>query len=409
MGLFDFLRGGAAKARFAEEVMTRLRQRGWPHPIRFDRDRFALDFGEGGVMNLAVAFATAAELPASGRHAPIEALVEIAFDTLRDPTWEEAAPLLLPVLRTRTWLAASSDGDQAIPFEPLVGPLAVVAAIDRPASIEFVTAERLRDWGVDATAAMAQARENMAARTEARFKPQRGGFFVSCYEDGFDCARILSPSLFESLGVRGAPVAVVGGRDWIAVAGADDEAALAAMSGFVEEAIGADLRPLSCAPLVLDEGRWRLADNGADAPAPLRRLATLDRVVQHRWQKILLEEEPNAFEGDLADLEAFDNDAALRTWTLWSEGAAGLLGRADAVLLEATDGQIIARAWEDVEAACGPFRVRDDLYPPRYQPARWPDPAAWAALSAARRPTWTPEAMRILRRPGHAPVLSAFG
>lgn len=393
MGLFNFLRGGSRQDRFAQRVMERLIARGWTRPIRYDRQRFAIQMeADDSTMFLANIYRDWTTYPDAEQDGALDRAIDYMFELDLDESYEAVAEHLLPVIRNRTLMNLDRPADQdASAYQGATRifgeQLVTLAAIDRPNSIRLIGSELLALWGRSLEDVLATATENLRARSPCRFNAMDGGFYVSVFEDHHDASRLLLPHLFGLLPLKGAPVVTPIARSCIVVAGRDDPTALAAMARFVENAIQVETRPISFAPMILQDETWSPLEPAPYDPTGLHRLVVHQRLWEYAEQARTLQAHLRAVGRELfaSPLEPLAADGR-KTWTRWSQDVSALLPRADTVALTDAAGRTLARRWEDVEAACGPFQPEPGLYPPRYLAERWPAPAAWDRLAACPAP-----------------------
>jgi uncharacterized protein YtpQ (UPF0354 family) len=396
MGIFDFLRGDDDQDRFAARVTERLKQRGWPHPIRYDRGRFELALGgEAGALYLGNIFRDWLKFPKAERPAQLDNAIAFVFEMAADDSWEAVREHLLPLIRPRAFFENTELGrgrdweaGSAFPQKPLAGPLSIVLAIDRPSSMAMVGERVLREWGRSFDEVLEIALDNLRARSPCHFVRQAEGYYLSDFGDWHDASRILLPHLFHQLELRGDPVAIAIVREGLVVAGSEDAPALDAMAAFAEASFQDATRPISRAPLVFREGAWLPFEPQSPALSSLNAQWARQRVWDYGQQAELLERHFADIPLDrfLAPLEIAKDGSHLRTWTSWASDARALLPKADAVVLMDGDGRALPRLWQDVEAACGPFPVEGATYPQRYNCGDWPDTETLQRLAATTKP-----------------------
>lgn len=399
MDVFDFLRGDEDRDRFAERVMERLRRRGWPHPLRYDREGFAIDLGSNGrSVHLGNLHRDWLKFPKSERAAQLDKVAASVFEMERDTSWETVRSRLLPLVRPRVYfenceLSREHDwtGGPVAPQAVVAGPLCAVLAIDGAHGMGMVNQALLAKWGLSFDEALAVALENLRAASPCRFERQDGGFYLSRFGDWHDVSRLLLPDLIRQLPVRGDPVAIAIVREGLVVAGGDDMDALAAMAAFARNAFDDATRPISCAPLVLKGEGWEPFAPEDEALAALASLWRKQQVRDYAQQGDMLQRHFDDLGLDrfLAPLEAVMDGPRLRTWTSWTRQARPLLPRADAVVLIDSDGLALPRLWRDVEAVCGPIPEEGRTYPQRYGGSDWPDAECLERLrTTTAAPAW---------------------
>ncbi len=127
---------------------------------------------------------------------------EAGLDRVGDIDFMDAAPILLPQVRSREWVAAQGAfGDAALVQRPLNDDLVTVYVIDDPHCMVFVCREHLRRWRKAEVDLHNLALSNLArlgggtfAGVAARAEPM-----VLQSGDGFDAARVLLLEQAEGL------------------------------------------------------------------------------------------------------------------------------------------------------------------------------------------------------------------
>jgi hypothetical protein len=399
MALLDFLRRRRPEDDFAERVIRRLRDLGWPHEVRYVPGKFAIETDDkGGVLNLRNLFNDWRTYPRHERAAQIDRAIAPVFESGLYETYEDAAPKLIPLVRSLTDLqgiALESDPPSLElwqPVRPIAGPLAALVAIDLPNSVSFLPHDKLEEWGKSFDEVFERSMENLVAESPVRFERMPEGFYLSDYRDTFDSSRLLMPELFVALQLPGDPVAVAIARDKLVVAGSQDISALNAMAAFVVEAFNQASRPMSWLPLILRDRAWEpFEPEPTSELGALRDLAVRQRVWDYGLQAPRLESYLHAEEQDVfvapQELGYVKGDATV--WTTWTQDVAALLPRAHLVGLTDRDGRTLMRSWQDVEAVCGVFSEDTRFHPPRFVPPVWPSAEGWRRLSEEfRAPEW---------------------
>lgn len=375
-------------------MIARLRERGWPHTVRYDRKRGLVWLGpQLGSWPIQHRYREWLTYPPEERTSAIDVLVSSAFgigETL--PAFEEARHNLLPLLRNSCDYELEARVTKLrSAIAPFAGPLSLLLAIDRPSSVRILSEGDLATWDQPFEVLRAIAVENLESRSPCRFERQDGGFYVSQFEDYYDASRLLLPRLFDQLDLSGAPVAVAMTRYSVAVAGRDDVAALNAMAAYVDDTLREATRAISYAPLILENGGWTPFVPTDRESAAVRALSRKQQIWDYGKQQEVLNAEPSGREVFVATADSSWQGDQLYTWSTWAKGVPTLLPRVD--YLGVTDRKAhMFRRWDDIEDACGPFEIEAGHVPPRYFVDRWPD---HAALSRLRRdfqpPEWGPD------------------
>lgn len=398
LGLLDFLSVKGREKRFAERLIARLSEQGWPNPIGFDATNYCLDLGgEAGKVSLVNIFRGWSSYPRGERAAAIDEAVAFVIELGRPPpSFEEAGPDLLPAIRSRVAVQAMFDQpldegaaeDAAGAWRPLGDHLAIQVVIDRPHSLSFVTAQILKDWEHSFAEVFELALANLRQKEPLAFERHEGGFYTSVGEDLNHDARLLLPDTFASISLRGAPVVVAASRDCLAVAGADDAEALEAMAMVVTPFLDQHPRPISYAPMILEDGHWR----AFQAPTELYAAAALQtHQTVHDYEQqlplILDRLQRTGRAASVAKILLLPTDQGLRSLALWVEPAC-LLPRADFIVLKTGASATVVRAWADVEAACGGFPLEPSTASPYHRVTAWPGLIAIEKIEASPEPDW---------------------
>lgn len=124
------------------------------------------------------------------------------LDRVDDLDFAAAAPMLLPQVRSRTWLEQQSAfGDAALVHRPLNDDLVVVYVLDDPHCMVFVCREHLRRWRKTDTDLHNLAVGNLQRLGGDRLDAAAVGAepLVLTSGDGFDAARVLLLEQAEGL------------------------------------------------------------------------------------------------------------------------------------------------------------------------------------------------------------------
>jgi uncharacterized protein YtpQ (UPF0354 family) len=405
MGLFGIFTRGSPKDRFAELVRQRLRERGWPYRVRYDRSRFTLDTGgDTGSLYLGNIYRDWETYPKTQRGKHLDRAVNLVFELSVDEPFEQLANKLMPVVRNLTHLQATALSSESEPsteiWQPhrvLVAPLGVVLAIDRPTSFELVQDSKLSNWGLSFEEAVERAMDNLVPLSPVSFRLDEGGFYISDYGDAYDSSRVLMPELFPALQVAGDPVAVVVSRTCVVVAGSEETDALNAMAQFVVEVVAADSRPTSYMPIVLRNGRWEAFEPAERELASMRDLAVRQTHWDYDLQTPLLEAylEQQGIDIFVAPLGVTNEETCPHTWTSWTADVPVRLPRAEGLGMTARDGRQMFRLWQDIEIVCGAFAEDASLHPSRFTPPEWPSDGDWQRLEREfSEPSWWTASLR---------------
>jgi hypothetical protein len=403
--LFASLFLGSERDRFARAIMHRAKERGWPHDIKYDRAQFSLHCGpgpDGATFNLANVFADWSRNTTESRLADVDRVVSAMFEGGSAWNLASALPQLLPTLRNRRelesiWMNPANKQEREWwdgAFMPLCGALAVVIAIDRPASLAMVDGRKLREWEASFTTLLERAILNLREKSPTLFQRDPDGFYFSQYNDQYDCSRLLIPELFDLLSLDGDPVAIPVARNGLVVAGSRDTTALCAMAHFVEEQLDAATRPIAYLPLVLREKSWSVFVPDSPNLEPVRDLVAKQKLWDYECQREDLQE---FFTKDGRDIFvgkiiAKKFGGKIYSITTWAESVQTLLPEADAVTVIRADGRWVMRSWDDFTCVCAELLTDPGFYPARYMTPDWMnEPRFERLLKDFKAPAWLPD------------------
>jgi hypothetical protein len=397
----DLFRRPTDHDRFAALVMRRAKERGWPHEIAYNRDEFRLDVGpKDAKVFLHNVFKDWSKADVKARQAEVDRIVATMFEIDDGDELDTALPQLLPTIRNRRelesyWLDPSTGierGHWSGAYRPLCDALAISLAIDRPRSLAHVGSRLLSKWGVPFDALLERAILNLREISPASFAREPEGFYVSHYEDSYDCSRLLIPEIFDLLSLNGEPVAVAVARQGLVVAGSNDTSGLLAMARFVEEQLEKATRPVSYLPLVRKNGGWVAFDPVEPALALLRDLHTKQARWDYASQHEVLQEYCTRTSRDVfvADLQISRHGERTYSIATWGDGVRTLLPRTDAVAVFRGE-RFFVRYWDDFWSICGDVLVDEGLYPVRFLTPEALDSGRLDRLEHEfARPDWLP-------------------
>ena len=190
MGVFDFLLG-RPEDRFAKKVMRRLRQRGWPYPLSYASDRFAIESGEGGTTYLGRIFEDWLTYPLSRRQAALDEALNFVFETQVKGSYDQIADFLVPVVRHNSEFGGLAFADA--PVRPLASPLALALAYDQPHSVQFINQAEVERLGRSFEELYERAVMNLRARGSVDFALQAKGYYILDYGDVYVSSRLSNP------------------------------------------------------------------------------------------------------------------------------------------------------------------------------------------------------------------------
>lgn len=311
-------------------------------------------------------------------------------------TWEDAAEMLLPVLRPSTFfqhgVGPDEPGKQPVrrPFLPF---LSEALAIDHESAMAYAIVDNLEKWGVDPERAHARALENLqkvAAQGIELYDPTaayRIWHVVS--GDAYESSRLLLPGWLASFRdrVSGRPVAAIPERSTLLVTGDEDPTAIERLIASADREFRAAPRSISPALYTVDDG-GRVVPYVLPPEHPLHGRVHEGQVhlaaVEYGSQKPKLQAEL-AERGDDVFVASYsvvqrESDGGVVSYCTWGENVDSLLPRTDLVGFvggdfEAGSGWHFLVPWEVVAreaAAC--WCEAPGVDPPRMRTLSWPAP-----------------------------------
>lgn len=369
--------------QFAALVLDALRHADPTIEVDYRPAGFEFVHPEGQKTFLVNSYLEYCRLPKDERPMQVHRLAAFIIDSRKPlPEGEEALDALLPVLRSRADLIATTSEMPAWPYErssrPFCDTMLLMLAIDTERAIALVTDETLDGLGMSFEDALAIATGHLDERGNHNFGQLGEGTFVSTCEDHYDASRILLPGLIETLPVKGKPVAIVEARSAVLVTGSEDMEGLAQIAGFAWEDFPENERAVSLTPIMLEDGEWRPFPIAPHHPQSLKNLAAYQAQWSYGATQAVLQ---TALSDDLfvANPILFKNDSddRIATFASWAAGVPTACPIVDAVVIqEQGEFPAITRRLEDVIAVCGPFPAVTEMpYPPRLTLPGQPDDA----------------------------------
>jgi hypothetical protein len=401
LGIFDFFRSAPSPEKFARIVLRAFADAGYGEPLRYDAGDFRLvsEDGKSVVHNLHNVYREYQAAPRGGREAILDTYVR-AFMTAGLPaTFAEARASLLPLLRGRATLEYLRFKSPAGPDNPATGasmPFSadsvVMLAYDSELSIQTLTGDTLRDWGVSFDEALAAAIDNLRDATVSHFVQIEAGVYAGAWDDAYETSRILFPDIFYQLNVGGEPLVMLPTRNRLLVASSNDA--------------GAQLRMLALAHEMAEEGRIVSAlmyrfehgkpvehvPDDADVLASLEELKRSYLAEDYASQKRLLDEQ---FDQDGTDvfvasyqLLRKQADGSTVSYGVWTESVDTLLPEVDLVALstngdDGADGETKLVSWAELRAQVAELRLSEAGYPARYRLKTFPSKELIGRLASA--------------------------
>jgi hypothetical protein len=354
-----------ARARLASHVIRRLRRAG-VRDVRYDSGTFTVRFtGDGGDTPTVLELGPLLADRSGGRRERRARRDNFVAGFLRTPglpeAWDQACPLLRPVLRGGTPLATGISTPlrrAALPF------LAEFVVIDRPDTMTYVSADQLSGWGVTADEVFSAARGNLTGATLQGVAHEPT--VVQFVDDGdaYWTSHLLLTGWLSRLGgqVGGTPVAFAPERGTLLVT-ADGGAHLPDLFAQAEAVYSTSPRAISPMAYVSDpRGRTMpyQAPDGHPLHRHVRRAAALLAATEYARQAAA-----ETSDMELAELAVVGSESeGWRTRAMWPRDDAALLPLADEV--QAGDRVL---PWEEVVRSLSPEEGFD---PPRWRALSWP-------------------------------------
>jgi hypothetical protein len=384
------------RQRFAAEALAVVRSHPEVERAWLDEQEFAVRFVVHGSREAAWLFLrnTFAELgtaPVEARRARIEQM--ITASTAAEPDWPEVLPLLRPVLRgDALGLLPPFDGRTRL-RRPALPYLSEFVVVDQPTSMAYLTADRVRQWGVEPAEVFAAARKNVAELQGQRSRlspPEADAYALFCLTGDAD-AYFTSWPLID--GYLAGVADELGGRPVIFMPDAttlmimvDRPEVVAQLLPMIDEQYGNAPRQLSPAAYTVDASGavvpYRAGEPGELADRLHRaevRLAVDEYTAQKRALQIRYEQD--GVDLYVSELMGVDRpDGSRFSTAVWPVGTDALLPEADFIGVVAS-GDPVTVPWPIVRAEVG-LQPEPDLAPPRYRVTAALPPEVLARLHA---------------------------
>jgi len=354
-----------ARARIASQVVRRLRRAG-VRDARYDAGTFTVRFvptstdsRDSSVLELGGLLADRSGSRRE-RRARMDRFVAGFLRTPEVPDeWERARPLLRPVLRGGTPVAADISTPLRRPVLPFLAEFVVV---DQPETMTYVSADQLTGWQVDADEVFAAARRNLSGAVLRGVAPKPTVVRFVDDGDAYWTSHLLLDGWLAGLAeqVGGVPVAFAPERGTllVAAAGSDHLPGLFARA----EAVYAS-SPRAITPMAyVSDARGHTVPYTAPEGHPLHRCVQRAEAVLAATEYA---RQAGSLPGRPAELLVVGSAAdGWRTRAVWARDEPALLPSAHEVLA----GERLM-SWAEVAADLLPV---PDLDPPRWQATAWP-------------------------------------
>lgn len=394
MGFLDWFRKKDPKDAFADRLRREILRSGEDRPIRYDKERFSLEVGEGHVIYLQNIYEEYCAAPPAVQTDVFRRYVLLKDDVPLAKTLDEALPHLIPRVRERFFftsllLTFEAEGRKLprFAFKTFADHFAIELAYDLPQQSVHVMQDTLDEWKTALEEALKLAQGNLQAMTTVPLKVIRPGLYVSPWNDTYAPSRLLLPEYITSHQVKGEPVVAVANRDLLLLTGSQDPEGLEEMARRVHQAREKP-RFMTGHVLVWSEGAWSLFTPEPDQSSftDFLMLRQLSAAGAYEHQKVRLDEihEKKNIDVYVASVSLLQNKETnqIRSYCVWTQGVDTLLPETDDVVFhpaEASDApneksRYISVPWAAVRNRLGALMSPVDGYPVRYRVTEFPSP-----------------------------------
>lgn len=303
--------------------------------------------------------------------------------------WDEAQPLLRPVLRPQSYVDHLVNNGAQPWVRPVFPHINEMVVVDLPAARALVTPAETGAWRITGDQAFAVARENLSARRHT-LTPGEKYLLKDADGESYVDSMILAAGWLGSLAVAGGPRPLVFfPGDATLILGTDAPGQVAELFEAAEQVYLEAEQPISPQGYAI-EGAVIVPFDQA-GPHPLRRLGLTARSLlaarEYHYQAEYLREhyEREQLPQCLGEVLLMDTPWGRRTTTFWSEGPSWELPHTDYVTFPVGDASNASDTFtvpfSTVVDAVGILPVAG-ITPVRYRADVWPAPEVLAALKA---------------------------
>ena len=369
--------------------------------IAYDPDQYALRYGSE-VSFLANLYADCCCAWPWQRRGRIERFARLrqGFATEREP-FAAVRSRVLPAVRDRYMfeavaLVARADGNRPAshPLRPLGMRLAAGLVIDSEESMQLVSDEDLRHWGVSEDEAFVVAAGNLGRRPR-NLESAGEGVYVGPWNDCHVPSRLALPDLLGDVDVDGEVVAVAPNWNHLILTGANHAAGLAGAIRFAMKVTAEEPKAMSALPIVKRGGEWVTLElpRGHAVEPLLRKARVLELSGVYADQKQLLDrvherEELDVYVAAYNGVRHEETDSH-SSYCVWAKGVDALLPRTEEISFF-DDGQpegrrVVGRFdWDIVELHCRELMRPTEHALQRFRVADFPSPDQLAAMARAQ-------------------------
>jgi hypothetical protein len=399
VSLFSRLIGKPTIEEFGDQLVRALKKVDRTNDYRLviaeNRIARTKDGKETGSTNLANFYPSYLATPRLKRAEQFARYVRLARNTV--PTlpsdFAEARPNLRPKLwsrlgldevRLRQLYTGSDARGLDLPCQPIGEHLLAGLAYDWPDSVQSISADDLKEWGVTVYEALEAAIENLDGSTD-RFAKLGDHLYSFVCEDTYDAARLMLVDRIKGFELEGSPVAMVPNRDSILITGSEDNVGLEMMAELAMKGLDQPYS-LSGIPLILQDGEWVdwMPPSTCPSYAKFRELELRFYYSIYAEQKKLLDAAHERGGRDIyvATFSAVSKEdrgpVSYRTWT--KEVDTLLPVTQKVFFVQGEEGAVALAEWERVFEIVGHLMELTDDYPRRYRVREFPNQAALEAI-----------------------------
>jgi hypothetical protein len=394
-------RNSITRREFAEKVIAALHTEGATGEYVFDELENALTSPDRPPFSLEENYLEAQGQASYLLEQLVRAYAHIHLHPPEVPAmWEVATKVVFPYVRPmafhahRGFRAAQGQKLDPVPFGLVSEHVTVCVGVPSKWKTLVATVEDLKRWGVSIDEALEQARQNVSARgnPEWQVSNEYPGVYRSPWKDEYGISRILFPSVFGRVPLRGDPVIIAPTWQGFLVAGSDDEHGLVNLGRIGKKLIENDsyliYRPMRARGDTLEH--W-VPPKGHPAHGPLRFLHLInecgDYVEQAQVGKRFFERREEASNIPSPQVYSSDGGREFGTIVTWRDGPPCALPKADCVAFKRKSENLGVAKWADVQRVIGSELEPMKTYPPRWLGRTFP--ADWQ-LSSMNVVSWGP-------------------
>ena len=407
MGILDIFRRVTTPERFVALVLRRMQKTGSFQQLTDNKDEFSIKFKDVRnnpmTFNLHNVYKDYQKATPKGRAAVLDKYI-LGFASPPDMSDRgEALKNLMPVIRDKAMfenatlmgrLSGNTKASNVTPTEPFLGHLVIALVMDSEHSTMTVSQGKLDEWGLDFNSALKLATDNLRDKTEAKFRSNGKGVFISAWCDVYDASRLLLTDMLYRLPIQGEPVIAIPSRNHLLVTGSRNENGIAEIVDLTVDVLTNDTRPLAEQLFQFRDGTWALFDGTIPAKERLNKARCLRIMGVYEDQKKLLTQiyEKENIDIFIASYRVYDNPqlGGFIGITQWTRGVVTLLPRSDYLWFYCTlKREIISVPWDAATSIVGEFNAEPSLHPERFLVSDFPSDEQLAALRQRAVSVWT--------------------